>query len=67
MDHTIKLELNTLGDLESRSIYRAKLLDYLSVYRDDLSVDSLERLEKNPLRILDSKDEGDRRAGHPRP
>ena len=46
--------------MESRNAYRAKLLGYLSVYKDDLSDDSRERLEKNPLRILDSKDEGDR-------
>ena len=61
MDHVITLELNTLGDKESRDTYRAKLLDYLAIYKDDLSDDSQERLEKNPLRILDSKDEGDRR------
>ena len=60
LDHIITLELNTLGDLESRNSYRAKLLDYLAVYKDDLSDDSRARLEKNPLRILDSKDEGDR-------
>ncbi len=61
MDNAITLELNTLGDLESRETYRAKLLDYLTVYKDDLSYDSRERLERNPLRILDSKDEGDQR------
>ncbi|MBN07056.1 MAG: histidine--tRNA ligase [Rhodospirillaceae bacterium] len=60
LDHIITLELNTLGDLESRRSYRATLLNYLAVYKDDLSDDSRARLEKNPLRILDSKDEGDR-------
>ena len=37
IDQDITLELNTLGDLESRDSYRAKLLDYLAVYKDDLS------------------------------
>ncbi len=54
------LELNTLGDLESRRAYRAVLVDYFAAHKDRLSADSLERLERNPLRILDSKDEGDR-------
>lgn len=57
----IQLELNTLGDLESRHIYRDVLIEYFSKYKSDLSKDSLMRLEKNPLRILDSKDEGDRK------
>jgi histidyl-tRNA synthetase len=56
-----KLELNTLGDQESRAAYRAVLVDYLSARRDQLSEDSRNRLERNPLRVLDSKDEGDRR------
>jgi histidyl-tRNA synthetase len=55
------LEINTLGDLESRQAYRGVLVDYLGAYRDRLSEDSRARLERNPLRILDSKDEGDRR------
>jgi histidyl-tRNA synthetase len=55
------LELNTLGDSESRQAYRQVLVDYFASYRDQLSKDSLERLERNPLRILDSKDEGDQR------
>jgi histidyl-tRNA synthetase len=61
------LELNSLGDGESRQAYRTRLLDYLSAHKDSLSEDSLKRLDKNPLRILDSKDEGDRRivAGAP--
>lgn len=54
------LEINTLGDAESRKIYRDKLVAYFSGFRDKLSADSQMRLEKNPLRILDSKDEGDR-------
>jgi histidyl-tRNA synthetase len=54
------LEINTLGDAESRDAYRAALVAYFSAHRDALSHDSQVRLEKNPLRILDSKDEGDR-------
>src|SRR3954471_9304859 len=57
--HT-ELEINTLGDRESRLAYRAVLVDYLTGHRDRLSPDSLARLERNPMRILDSKDEGDR-------
>jgi len=56
----ITLELNTLGDTESREAYRAALVTYLSQYKDKLSQDSCSRLDKNPLRILDSKDQGDR-------
>jgi histidyl-tRNA synthetase len=56
------LELNTLGDPESRKAYRDVLVDYFSERRDELSEDSLERLTRNPLRILDSKDERDRRV-----
>jgi len=54
------LEINTLGDAESRAAYRAALVAYFSAHKDALSHDSRVRLEKNPLRILDSKDEGDR-------
>jgi histidyl-tRNA synthetase len=54
------LELNTLGDSESRAAYRQALVAYFSGQRDELSADSRERLERNPLRILDSKDPGDR-------
>ena len=55
-----RLQLNTLGNTESRAAYRAVLVDYLSAHRDRLSEDSLVRLERNPLRVLDSKDRGDR-------
>jgi histidyl-tRNA synthetase len=53
------LELNTLGDTESRDAYRAALIAYFEGFRDRLSDDSKERLHRNPLRILDSKDKGD--------
>ncbi len=56
----ITLELNSLGDPESRVAYRDALVNYFAGHKSKLSEDSLKRLEKNPLRILDSKDEGDR-------
>ncbi|MGH6931413.1 MAG: histidine--tRNA ligase [Dongiaceae bacterium] len=55
----IRLEINTLGDPESRQSYRTVLIDYLKSHLSRLSADSHDRLERNPLRILDSKDEGD--------
>lgn len=54
------LIINTLGDQNSRQAYRQALVDYFTPYRSQLSEDSQTRLEKNPLRILDSKDPGDR-------
>ena len=53
------LNINTLGDTESRLAYRQALVEYLSAFRGQLSEDSQRRLDLNPLRILDSKDEGD--------
>jgi histidyl-tRNA synthetase len=55
------LELNTLGDKDSRSAYRDALVAYFTEHQGALSQDSLARLDRNPMRILDSKDEGDRR------
>ncbi len=62
-----RLELNSLGDPASRKAYRAVLIEYFNDHRDRLSPDSRARLTRNPLRILDSKDKGDRRvcAGAP--
>jgi len=54
------LEINSLGDGESRKAYRDVLVAYLSGHKDKLSKESVERLERNPMRILDSKDEGDK-------
>jgi histidyl-tRNA synthetase len=54
------LEINTLGDRESRSAYRAALIAFLSAHEGQLSEDSRARLHRNPLRVLDSKDETDR-------
>ncbi len=61
------LELNTLGDRESRAAYRDALVGYFTAHKGALSEDSLTRLERNPMRILDSKDDGDKRivAGAP--
>ena len=55
-----ELEINTLGDPDSRRAYQAALVEYLRGHESKLSEDSRDRLERNPLRILDSKDEGDR-------
>jgi histidyl-tRNA synthetase len=56
----VVLELNTLGDAASRDAYRTALVAYFTDHIDRLSSDSRQRLSRNPLRILDSKDEGDR-------
>jgi histidyl-tRNA synthetase len=56
------LELNTLGDKDSREAYRAALVAFFTEHKAALSEDSLNRLERNPMRILDSKDEADRRV-----
>ncbi len=53
----VTLQLNTLGSNEARANYRQALVDYLSARKDQLDEDSLRRLESNPLRILDSKDQ----------
>src|SRR5438067_5209672 len=55
----VTLELNTLGDPETREAWRTSLIDYFEGHRADLSEDSRARLERNPLRILDSKDPRD--------
>ncbi len=54
------LEINSLGDPESRAAHRKVLIDYFKAHEGKLSEDSKSRLERNPLRIFDSKDEGDR-------
>jgi histidyl-tRNA synthetase len=56
----VTVEINSLGDTESRNAYRVALVDYLSGFKDKLSPDSRDRLERNPLRVLDSKDAGDK-------
>jgi len=63
----VVLELNTLGDPESRAAYRGALVDYFSARVSELSEDSRRRLERNPLRILDSKDPADQRINSEAP
>lgn len=56
----VTVEINSLGDAESRDAYREKLVAYLTEHFDELSEDSKNRLTRNPLRILDSKEECDK-------
>ena len=56
----INLELNSLGDPESRLAYNQKLLAYFNDHKQSLSQQSRKRLKKNPLRILDSKENEDK-------
>ena len=56
----VTLQLNTLGDAPSREAWRAALVDYFRAHKASLSEDSQDRLERNPLRILDSKDPRDK-------
>lgn len=60
LDGNVTVEINSLGDTESRDTYRTKLVAYLKEHLDELSEDSKNRLDKNPLRILDSKEECDK-------
>jgi histidyl-tRNA synthetase len=56
----VTLQLNTLGDGTTREAWRAALVAHFEAHRDGLSEESLDRLGRNPLRILDSKDPRDR-------
>jgi len=58
-ENSCTLLINTLGDKESRAIYRDALVAYLTPHTANLSEDSQRRLIANPLRILDSKDPRD--------
>jgi histidyl-tRNA synthetase len=58
---SLVLELNSIGDSACRPAYRALLVEYLERFRSELSDDSQKRLDVNPLRIFDSKDEGDQK------
>ncbi len=51
----LTLQINSLGSLESRAVYREKLVQYFTAHRSKLDADSERRLQSNPLRILDSK------------
>ena len=63
----VTLKLNTLGDVASRDAWRAALVAHFEGHRSELSEDSVARLAKNPLRILDSKDPRDRPAADSAP
>jgi histidyl-tRNA synthetase len=63
----VTLKLNTLGDAASRDAWRASLIAHFEAHRGELSEDSLTRLDKNPMRILDSKDPRDRPAADTAP
>ncbi|MEB3178233.1 MAG: histidine--tRNA ligase [Nostocaceae cyanobacterium] len=52
----LHLDINSVGNQEDRQRYRQALVDYLTPYQDELDPDSQDRLQRNPLRILDSKD-----------
>lgn len=52
----LRLDLNSVGNSEDRKHYREALVNYLTPYKNELDKDSQERLDRNPLRILDSKD-----------
>ena len=51
----VKLQINSLGTVESRRLYREKLVEYFSAHHERLDEDSRRRLQGNPLRILDTK------------
>ena len=55
----ITVEINSLGDDESRKKYREALIEYLKPHKDELCDDCKERLTKNPLRVLDCKVDGE--------
>lgn len=55
----VTIKINSLGDAESRSIYREELIKYFKPHINDLCEDCRERLNKNPLRILDCKVDAD--------
>ena len=52
----LHLDINSVGNVEDRQHYRQALVEYFTPYKDELDTDSKERLTRNPLRILDSKD-----------
>ena len=56
----VTLQLNTLGDAETRQAWRDALVRHFEAHRGELSEDSQDRLQRNPMRILDSKDPRDR-------
>ena len=61
LENNLKLEINSLGNRKSRDDYKKCLANYFSKYKNDLSKESLIRLKKNVLRILDSKETCDQK------
>lgn len=61
LESVVRLEINSLGELDERARFRAALVQYLEQHRTQLDEDSQRRLTSNPLRILDSKDAGTRK------
>jgi histidyl-tRNA synthetase len=57
IDHEVTLQINSLGTSADRKTYRAALVDYLVAQQDQLDEDSRRRLQTNPMRILDSKNQ----------
>ena len=57
IDHAVTLQINSLGTSENRETYRSALVLFLSQHKDQLDEDSRRRLDTNPMRILDSKNE----------
>ncbi|MGH8552525.1 MAG: histidine--tRNA ligase, partial [Methylococcales bacterium] len=55
IESKLELQLNSLGSLEDRNVYRERLVSHFESHRSQLDEDSLHRLTSNPLRILDSK------------
>lgn len=63
----LDLHLNSIGDRNCRPAYRQKLIEFFEAKKDQLCEDCLERLYKNPLRILDCKEEGCKKASEGAP
>ena len=57
IDHAVSLQINSLGTSADRKTYRAALVDYLMARQEQLDEDSQRRLQANPMRILDSKNQ----------
>ena len=60
LEKEVTLEINSIGEIESRNQHKEALLNYLKPLKNKLSEDSRKRLKKNPLRILDSKEKQDK-------
>lgn len=57
IDHAVSLQINSLGTSSDRGQYRAALVGYLTARKSELDEDSQRRLDSNPMRILDSKNQ----------